>query len=55
MNIILAGCGKVGNALVHKLLDEGHDLTVIDTDAAKIQNIMEEVDVLWETALPLRY
>lgn len=46
MNIILAGCGKVGNALVHKLLDEGHDLTVIDTDAAKIQNIMEEVDVM---------
>lgn len=46
MNIILAGCGKVGNALVHKLLEEGHDLTVIDTDAAKIQHITEEVDVM---------
>ncbi len=46
MNIILVGCGKVGNALVGKLIDEGHNITVIDTDAARIQHITEELDVM---------
>ncbi len=46
MNIILVGCGKVGDALAHKLTREGHNLTVIDTNAEKIQNITEKLDVM---------
>ncbi len=46
MNIILVGCGKVGDALTHKLMEEGHNITVIDTNAAKIQHITEELDVM---------
>lgn len=46
MNIIIVGCGKVGDALAHKLLDEGHNITVVDTNAAKIQHITEEIDVM---------
>ena len=30
MNIIIVGCGKVGQALVEQLNDEGNDITVID-------------------------
>ena len=44
MNIILVGCGKVGNALARKLIDEGHNITVVDTDATRIQHITEELD-----------
>ncbi len=46
MNIILVGCGKVGNALAHKLTREGHNLTMIDTNAEKIQNITEKLDIM---------
>ena len=30
MNIIIAGCGKVGSALAQQLNDEGHNITMID-------------------------
>ncbi len=46
MNIILVGCGKVGDALAHKLTREGHNLTVIDTNTEKIQNITEKLDIM---------
>lgn len=46
MNIILVGCGKVGEALTYKLLEEGHDVTVIDINSEKIHQITEELDVL---------
>ncbi|MBO5364133.1 MAG: Trk system potassium transporter TrkA [Clostridia bacterium] len=46
MNIILVGCGKVGDALAHKLTREGHNLTVIDTNAEKIQNMTEKLDIM---------
>ena len=31
MNIIIAGCGKVGENLTRMLSAEGHDITLIDT------------------------
>lgn len=46
MNIILIGCGKVGTALIRQLSAENHNITVIDTNAAKIQQITEELDIL---------
>ena len=46
MRIILVGCGKVGTALASKLSDEGHNITLIDVNADKIQRITEELDVL---------
>ncbi len=46
MNIILVGCGKVGDALTHKLTREGHNITVIDTNAEKIQYITEKLDIM---------
>lgn len=46
LNIIIVGCGKVGAALVEQLLREGHDITVIDNNAAKIQEITGLYDVM---------
>jgi len=46
MKIIIVGCGKVGTALTRRLCEEGHDITVVDTDSARIQQITEELDVM---------
>jgi len=46
MEIIITGCGKVGTALASKLIDEGHNITVIDTNPSKIQRITEDFDVM---------
>ncbi len=46
MKIILVGCGKVGTALVSQLSEEGHNVTVIDTNAEKVQRITENWDVM---------
>lgn len=46
MEIILVGCGKVGAALVRRLSEEGHNITVIDTNESRIQHITEEYDVM---------
>lgn len=46
MEIILVGCGKVGFALASKLSEEGHSITMIDTNAEKIARITEDLDVM---------
>lgn len=46
MEIILAGCGKVGAALTTKLTDEGHNITVIDINADRIRRISEDLDIM---------
>ena len=46
MNITIVGCGKVGAALAAKLIDEGHNITVIDVNSERIQRITDELDVL---------
>ncbi len=46
MNIIIIGCGKVGLKLAEKLLDEDHDLVLIDRSEARIHSIPEELDAI---------
>lgn len=46
MEIILVGCGKVGVALVEQLSEEGHSVTVIDTNAEKVRRVTEKLDVM---------
>ena len=46
LSVIIVGCGKVGAALVEQLIREGHDITVIDSDARKIQEITDQYDVM---------
>lgn len=46
LNIIIIGCGKVGRTLIDQLCQEGHDITVIDKDAKKVQDAANLYDVM---------
>lgn len=45
MKIIIVGCGKVGYALAEQLSEEKHDITIIDTNSAKLDNALSILDV----------
>lgn len=45
MNIIIAGCGKVGGVLAKQLSLENHDITVIDQRQDVVQHITNTADV----------
>lgn len=46
LNIVIVGCGKVGSTLVERLRAEGNDITIIDKNAEKIQNLSGLYDVM---------
>ena len=46
MKIIIVGCGKVGTTLAEHLYKEGHDVTIIDKQAEKLQRISDRIDVM---------
>lgn len=46
LNIIIIGCGKVGRTLVEQLCLEGHDITIIDKNAAKVEAMANLYDVM---------
>lgn len=46
VKIIIAGSGKVGQTLARELLDEGYDITLIDSDSSVLQNSLESIDVM---------
>ena len=46
MNIIVAGSGKVGSTLTRQLAAEGYDVTVIDSNPAKLETNVERYDVI---------
>ncbi len=46
MNIIIAGCGRVGSTLTEQLSAEGHEISIIDEDAEVVENISAKFDVM---------
>lgn len=46
LRILIIGCGKVGANLVAQLSKEGHDITIIDKNMQKIQNLTNQYDVM---------
>ena len=46
MNIIIAGDGKVGSMLTRQLSNEGHSITVIDSNARVLESTVERYDVI---------
>lgn len=46
MKIIIAGCGKVGYSLAEQLNEEGHEITVIDTNEEKVSMVGNALDVM---------
>lgn len=45
LNIIIVGCGKVGKTIIDRLSNEGHDISVIDKDAARVESAANQYDV----------
>ena len=45
MQIIVAGCGKVGLNIIDQLSKEGHDITAIDTRSEVIKNVSALYDI----------
>ncbi|MDD5936264.1 MAG: Trk system potassium transporter TrkA [Clostridiales bacterium] len=46
MQIIIVGCGKIGNSITQKLSQEGHNVTVIDLDNSIVQTTSTQYDVM---------
>lgn len=46
MNIIIVGCGKIGTTLAEQLSQEEFDITMIDIDRHKLQNVTDTYDVM---------
>lgn len=46
MNIIIVGCGKVGQTLAAQLNEEGNNITIVDTDAALVNRLASHLDVM---------
>ena len=46
MNIIISGCGKIGSSIIESLVNEGHDITVIDISKQALDDITNVYDVI---------
>lgn len=46
MNAVLVGCGKVGSELAKTLVDDGHNVSVIDIKPEPLAEIESELDVM---------
>ncbi|MCR4605041.1 MAG: Trk system potassium transporter TrkA [Eubacterium sp.] len=55
LNIIIVGCGTVGETLVERLSNEGHDITVIDKDRDRVLQVANTYDVMGLTGNGARY
>ncbi len=46
MKIIVVGCGRIGSAIVESLSMEGHDVVVVDDNAAVIADLTNMYDIM---------
>ena len=46
LSIVIVGCGKVGHTLTEQLVQEGHDITIVDTNDRVIRDTTEVFDVM---------
>ena len=46
MNIIMVGCGKIGQSLAKQLSEDHNDITVVDTSPDKVKEVSTSLDVL---------
>lgn len=46
MNIIIVGCGKVGSTLAEQLAQEKHNITLVDKNGKKLQDVSNACDAL---------
>lgn len=46
LKIIIVGCGKVGSTLVQQLSKEGHEITIVDKNPEKTQELSNLYDIM---------
>ncbi|MDO4343317.1 MAG: Trk system potassium transporter TrkA [Eubacteriales bacterium] len=46
MQIIIVGCGKVGSTLAEQLSREDNDITVLDTNGDRVEQLVNEFDIM---------
>src|SRR5579883_3125710 len=50
MFILIVGAGRVGSALAKRLLDAGHEVSVLDSDPLSHERLHKDQMVTWEDA-----
>jgi len=45
MNVIIAGAGEVGTYIAERIAEEAHDVTVIEADTVKGEELSHSLDV----------
>ena len=45
MKIIILGAGQVGGTLSENLASEENDITVVDTDATRLRELQDKIDI----------
>ena len=45
MKIVILGAGQVGSTVAESLVSEANDITVVDTDAARLRNLQDRLDL----------
>ncbi|MBQ2513507.1 MAG: Trk system potassium transporter TrkA [Clostridia bacterium] len=46
MNIVVIGAGKIGSAIIASLVEEGHDVTAVDSNPRAIEEITDSYDIM---------
>ena len=46
MNILIVGCGKVGQTLAEQLNEEGNNITIVDTQPERVAELAARLDVM---------
>ncbi len=44
MHVVIAGCGRVGSSLAHVLIEDGHDVTVVDRNPRALESLGKSFD-----------
>ena len=48
MFVLIVGCGRVGSAIAHSMLAEGHEVSVLDEDPEAIAQLEKGENQTWE-------
>ena len=48
MFVLIVGCGRVGSAIANSMMEEGHDVSVLDEDAEAIALLDRGQEESWE-------